>query len=54
MFIWQLFHNILPTNLLWFKRNISLSLICDGCNRKDDDILPCIRDCVLAGVFGLD
>ena len=48
IFVWQLFYNSLPTNLLRFKHNIFSSLICDGCNQEDDDILQCIRDCMLA------
>ena len=48
IFIWKLFHNSHPTNLLRFKRNISSSPICGGCNQEDEDILHCIRDYVFA------
>jgi len=48
MFIWQLFHNSPPTNLLRFKRNISSSPIYGGYDQEHKVILHCIRDCVFA------
>jgi hypothetical protein len=46
LMIWKIWHDCLPTNSLHFKQHLTSSLTCYCCNKKEEDILHCLRDCV--------
>jgi hypothetical protein len=46
LMIWQIWHDCLPTNSLHFKQHLTSSSTCYCCNKEEEDILHCLRDCV--------
>ena len=43
--IWLAFHGAIPTNDLRFRRSMCNSPICTCCNKQEESIVHCLRDC---------
>jgi hypothetical protein len=48
MLIWLIFHNYLPTNLPRLQRRVVSNSSCCWSNYAVEDMLHCLRDCLLA------